>query len=133
MRSTHCGSLSAETYMTRKYWLRQTPSLLVAGAIVLATLLAALTAKSEWLVLTAPALLGASVIGADAWNCQLHGGAFRPSPAALIVGASFLLAGLLLTLRDPSSLKTLIPLIGSIAWSTLLLRPAVRRNPCLGI
>jgi hypothetical protein len=119
--------------MTRKYWLNQTPSLLVAAAIVLATLLAVLTAKSAWLVLTAPALLCIAVIGADAWNSQLHQGALRPSPAALILGASFLLAGLLLTLRDPGSLKILIPIVGSIGWSILLVRPAVRRNPCVGI
>jgi len=119
--------------MTKKYWLNQTPSLLLAAAIILSTLIAALAAKSAWLVLAAPALLAVAVVAADALNSRLHGASSRPSTAALILGASFLLAGLLVTSRDPGLVETIIPLIGAAAWATLLLRPDNRSKTCSAV
>jgi hypothetical protein len=119
--------------MIKKYWLSLTPSMLIALAIILSSLVAVLAAKSTWLVLAAPALLALAVAAADALNSRLRGGSFRPSPAALILGASFLLAGLLVTFRDPSLIKTLIPIVGVSAWTTLLLRPENRRNACAAL
>jgi hypothetical protein len=118
--------------MTRNYWLNLTPSILVASAVILSTQVASLAAKSGWLVLTAPLLLALAVVGADILASRLSGTSSGPSPAALILGATFLLASLLVTLRDPNLVKTLIPFIGVTAWVALL-RPTARRNPCLGI
>ena len=118
--------------MTRKYWLSLTPSILLASALILSTLVASLAAKSGLLVLTAPLLLALAVVGADILASRLSGASSGPSPAALILGAAFVLAGLLVTLRDPNLVKTLMPLVGVTAWIALL-RPAARRNPCLGI
>lgn len=119
--------------MTRKYWLSLTPSMLLATAIILSTLVASLATKSGWLVLTAPLLLSLAVVGADALHRRLSGASSHPSPAALILGVSFLLAGVLVTSRDPGLVKTLIPLIGVTAWATLLLRPDNRREICSAI
>ncbi len=116
--------------MTRKYWLGLSPSLLVGAGIIVATLLAALAGESPWLVLGGPLLLAIAVVSADVLNSRLKGKLSGPSPAALILGASFLLAGLIVTLRDPSLVKTLIPVIGAAAWVTLLLRPEGRRKTC---
>ena len=119
--------------MTKKYWLSLTPSMVIALAIILSSLVAVLAAKSTWLALAAPALLALAVAAADALNSRLRGRSFRPSPAALILAASFLVAGLLVTFRDPHLVKSLIPIVGVCAWTTLLLRPENRRNACTTI
>ena len=119
--------------MARKYWLELTPSVLLACAIILSSRIAVLAAKSTWLLFLAPALLAVAVVGADALNSFLHGESSRPSPGALILGATFLLAGSLVTLRDPSLVKTHIPIVGSCAWVTSLLRPDNRRKTCSAI
>jgi len=98
--------------MPSKSWLNLTPSLILASAIILATLVAALSAKSAWLLLLAPAILGIAVVAAYALNSRLRGESSRPSPAAIILGLSFLLAGTIVTFRDPALVKTLMPLLG---------------------
>lgn len=119
--------------MTRKYWLTQTPSMLLASAIILSTLIAALAANSGWLVMAGPLLLALAVVAADLLASRLSGSSARPSSAAVILGISFVFAGLLVTLREPILVKTLIPIIGVTAWATLLLRPASRQHACLNI
>jgi hypothetical protein len=109
--------------MTRNYWLRLTPSLLVAAAMILATLIAVLAAKSALLLLAAPLFLVLAIMAADALASRLRGQSSRPSSAALILGATFLLASLIVTLRQPSMLPALIPVLGVTAWVAILLRP----------
>jgi hypothetical protein len=116
--------------MARKYWLDLPPSILLACAIILSSLIAVLAAKSTWLFFLAPALLAVAGGGADALNSFLRGKSSHPSPGALILGATFLLAGSLATLGDPSLVKTLLPIVGACAWVTLLLRPDNRRETC---
>jgi hypothetical protein len=119
--------------MTRKDWLDLGPSLLVGAGIVVATLIAVLAAESRWLVLAGPLLLALTVVSADVLGARLRGESSGPSRAALFLGGAFLLAGLIVNLRDPSLVKTLIPVIGAASWVTLLLRPEGRRKPCRGI
>jgi len=116
--------------MPKKSWLNLTPSLLLASAIILSTLVAARSANSPWLLLLAPAILGIAVIGADVLRSQLHGESSRPSPASIILGVSFLLAGALVAFRDPALVKTLMPIVGITAWPALFLRPDARRKTC---
>jgi hypothetical protein len=119
--------------MTPKYWLDLSPSLLVGAGIVVATFIAVRAGESGWLVLGGPLLLALAVVGADALDSRLKGESSGPSWAAVILGVAFLLAGLIVARRDPSLVKTLIPIIGSAAWVTLLLRPEGRRKTCWGI
>ena len=119
--------------MTRKYWLELGPSLLVAAGIVAATFVAVLAAKSGWLVLAGPLLLALTVVGADVLGSRLRGKSSRPSWTALLLGGSFLLAGVIVALRDPSLVKTLIPVIGVTTWPALMLRPGGPRKPCRGL
>jgi hypothetical protein len=119
--------------MARKYWLELGPSLLVGAGIVAATFVAVLAARSGWLVLAGPLLLALTVVGADVLSSWLRGKPSRPSWIALFIGGSFLLAGLIVALRDPSLVKTLIPIIGVTAWPTLLLRPGSSRKTCRGL
>jgi uncharacterized membrane protein SirB2 len=115
--------------MSRKNWTELGPSLLVGVGIILSTLLAVLAAESRWMVLTAPLLLALTVVGADALNSRLKAESSGPSWAALLLGGAFLVAGLIVALRDPGLVKTLIPVIGAGAWVPIL----PRRKPCTGI
>ena len=116
--------------MRKKSWLNLTPSLLLASAMVLSTLVAARSANSLWLLLLAPAILSIAVLAADALHSRIRGQSSRPSPAALILGVSFFLAGALVTFRDPALVKTFMPLLGITAWPALFLRPDARRKTC---
>jgi len=119
--------------MARKYWLDLGPTLIVGTGIVAATFVAVLTAKSGWLVLAGPLLLALTVVGADVLGSRLRGKPSRPSLIALSIGGSFLLAGLIVALRDPSLVKTLIPVIGITSWPALMLRPRGPRKTCRGL
>jgi hypothetical protein len=119
--------------MPRKYWLDLGPSLLVGAGIVVSTFIAVLAAESGWLVLAGPLLLALAVVSADVVDSRRRGKSSRPSWRALFLGGSFLWAGLIVALRDPSLVKTLLPVFGAAAWATLLLRPGNPRQTCRGI
>jgi hypothetical protein len=108
--------------MTRKALLDLGPSLVVALGIILASLAAVLTTESGWWVMTGPLLLSLSVVGADLLHARLAGESSAPSPAALLLGGSFLLASAIVAISDPFLVALLIPVIGSTGWVTLFLR-----------
>jgi hypothetical protein len=116
--------------MTRNFWLGLVPSVIMAAGIVLATLVAGLTAGSATRVLLGPVLLAVAVLGADLVESRLSGVTDRRPWAALVFAASFLLAGLIIAQRDPGLVQTFIPSIGVASWATLLLRPSRRRATC---
>jgi len=118
--------------MTRKYWRDITPSILVAVGIVVSTFVASRAAGFGWLVLGGPLLLALAVVGADVLNARLRGESPSPSWAALLMGGSCLLAGLIVTLRAPALLKPLMPIIGIAAWVTVP-RPDIGRKACRNI
>jgi hypothetical protein len=118
--------------MTRIFWRDLSSSLLVAIGILVSTFVAARAAGSGWLVLAGPLLLALAVVGADVLNARLRGESSGPSWAALLMGGSCLLAGLIVTLRDPSLVKTLMPIIGMAAWVTVL-RPENGSKACKGV
>jgi hypothetical protein len=115
--------------MARRYWLNLTPSLVMAAGIIVSTYIAGPIAKSGWLVLAALLLLLLSVLGADVLGARLRGESSGPSPIALLSAGSFLLAGLIVAFRDPSLVRTLIPVIGATGWVSLL-RPNRQRKTC---
>jgi protein-S-isoprenylcysteine O-methyltransferase Ste14 len=112
--------------MTRKFWFDLGSSLLAGMGIIVATFVTKLAAGSGWLVLAGPLLLAIAFVGADMMNSRLRGKSLRPSPAVLIMGGAFLLAGAIV-IRDPNLVATLIPIIGVAAWVALL-RPDDRRE-----
>ncbi len=119
--------------MTRSKWLGIVPNLLVAAGMLLSTWIAVLTAESNWMGRAGPLVFAVTVLGADVLSSRLSGKPSGPSWAALLLASSFLLAGLIVTLRDPSLVKTLIPILGAGAWVTLLLRPEGRCRACRGV
>ena len=126
--------MNGDQNMARNRWYDLGPSLLLGVGIVGSALVAALAAKYRWgsegWVLIGPLFLGLAVVGADALKARLSGQSFRPSHAALLVGGAFLLAGSIVTLRDPGLFKTLIPLLGAASWVALLVPPDPQRRPC---
>jgi hypothetical protein len=113
--------------MPRKDLLDLGPSLMVAAGIIGSTFIAVRAAGAGGWVLAGPLLLALAVVGADAWGCRRRGGPARPSWAAVILGGSFLLSSLIL--GDPGLVKDSLPVLGTVAWITLL-RPGSRRRTC---
>jgi hypothetical protein len=119
--------------MTKKYLLGLSPSLLVAVAIIASTFIAVRAAGSGWMIMAAPLLLALTFVGADALSSRLREQGDGPSSAGLILGATFLVAGVVLTLRDPNLIKAFIPAVGAASWITLLMSRAGQRKPRPGI
>jgi uncharacterized protein YqgC (DUF456 family) len=115
--------------MTRKYLLNLTPSLLIAAGILVSTYVAGLTANSGWIVLVAPLLLSLVILAADVLISRLRGTPSGPSPVALLSAGSILLASIIVALRDPGLVRTLIPVIGVTSWVTLM-QPNKQRKTC---
>lgn len=124
-------SPSGDRDMTRNHWIDLGPGLVVGIAIVVSTWVTMRAAELGWLVLAGPLGLALGMVSADMLRARLKGKSARPSAAALLMGSTFLLAGLIAMLRDPGLVATLIPTTGSVAWVTIfLLRPEGRRTAC---
>lgn len=116
--------------MARKIWRDLGPSLLVAVGILASTFVAVRMADSGWWVLSAPLLLALTVVAADVMSSRLRGKSSGPSVVSLLLGGTFLLSGAIVALRDPSLVKLLIPTVGVIAWTPLVLLQGNRRKAC---
>jgi hypothetical protein len=116
--------------VTRRYWLSLSPSLLVGVGIIVSALIAKRFDHSLPLVLASTLLLAIAIVSADVLGSRLRGEVAGPSPAALILGVSFLLAGSIVAFRDPSLVKTFIPLSGACAWVVIVGRSEASRRTC---
>lgn len=116
--------------MKRESWIGLSPSLLAGAGIIVATLMAMLTAESGWWILAAPLLLAMAFVGAEMLGFRLKGMPPRPSMSALVYGGAILMAGGIVTLRDPSLVKVLIPVIGPGFWIALAIRSDAGRTVC---
>lgn len=99
---------------------------LLAAGVLLASALA--VQRSSWLVLAAPVALAVAVLAASTLDAWLRGARPRPTHGALILAASFLLAGLLVAAKEPAQLKPLMPVLAASA-AVSVVRP--RRKRCL--
>ncbi|HET9819058.1 MAG TPA: hypothetical protein VFP92_07845 [Rhodanobacteraceae bacterium] len=116
--------------MTRKYWLKLGPNLLVGLGIIVATLAAKLAADSGWWVMAGPALLALSVVCADLFEARLRRERSMPSFGALVLAGTFVAMGVVVTLRDPGLVKLLIPVVGTTCWVAVLSRSDEDRRSC---
>jgi hypothetical protein len=105
--------------MTGKYWLGLGPSLLVGLGIIVATFVAVRAAGYGSWVLAAPLVLALAILGADMLASHQRGSSSGPSWAALFLAGACLLAGLIVTLREPSLVSSFIPVIGITSWIAL--------------
>lgn len=116
--------------MSKNRWLDHGPSLVVGAGILLATLVADFAADYGWWVLSGPLLLVLAFLSADVIHLRRKGMAFGVSPATLILGAVCVLAGLIVTLRDPTLVKNFIPILGGATWVTIFFRTGGPRRSC---
>ncbi len=122
--------------MKRAYWIGLVPSLLLAVGVVASTAVAVLAAESGWFVLAGPLVMALAVVGASILGYQLYGDSRDTFRGALILGAALLLAGAIVTLRDPSLVAMLMPVLGGGAAAFVVLnmdkRIKGRRSACVG-
>jgi|HubBroStandDraft_4_1064222.scaffolds.fasta_scaffold1012944_2 hypothetical protein len=112
--------------MTGKSWLGLGPSLLVAVGIIVATFVAVRAAGYGSWVVAGPLLLALAILGADMLASHQRGTSAGPSWPALFLAGACMLAGLIITLREPSRVAEAIPLIGMASWITLVRLPRTR-------
>jgi hypothetical protein len=118
--------------MVRKLALELGPSLLVGVGIIASTWVASLAEGSGWLVLVGPLLLAITLVGAAMLGSRAAGRSRDVFAAALLVGVSFVLAGLILAVHDGRHVTEFIPIMGAAGWVTLLPRRGNRRASCAG-
>jgi len=110
------------------------PSIILALGMLASTLVMVIDATSGWLVAAGLLVLALAMLGATVLDHRLHGalpGRLRPALLACVV---ILLAFVILALRDPSRVATLMPILGAVAVIPLLTsgtqRDRDRRRAC---
>ncbi len=111
--------------MTNPNWRDLGPSLVIALSIV-----AGQSAQSAWSALAGTGVLAIGLLAADALAVRTRNAAPRPSRAAWILAASFVLAGCLALRRAPGHAASLIPLLGLGAWTSFFMGDRRRRAIC---
>jgi hypothetical protein len=101
------------------------PSLVLALSIV-----AAQSAQKTSSDLAGTCVLALGVLIADALAMRSRGASLRPSRAALVLAASFVIAGCLALLRAPGHTGSLIPLLGLGAWTAFFMGNGRRDRLC---
>lgn len=115
--------------MTRRLRIEILSGLMLGAGVLLSALVARLGAHAAW-ALAAPLLLSLTVLATDMTASRLRGGPLRPSPAALFLAASFVIAGLMVGLHDPEAVGGLIPLLGAGCGVPILLGRRRVRPAC---
>ena len=113
-----------ETPMTRQSIIRLIPSLLIALGIIVASLIARFGVDAGWPLWTSVLVLAISIIAACVVDSRLHDNAPATSVLVRAVVGAILVAVTLLFLDDPTRLRQMIPILGAVAWVSLLQRPA---------
>jgi len=114
--------------MSNRHWVEVVPGLVIGAGILVASFVAKATEHS--FVMAGPLLLALSVLAADLLNARLLGLPRRPGAAALIMGGSIMLMGLMLTLSDAHTVLTMLPVVGAVSWIALLRETPRARKPC---
>jgi drug/metabolite transporter (DMT)-like permease len=105
--------------MTRHTWLQLCPALVVAAGIIASTATVVHSGSSDWMAVGGLLLLALAVVVADALRARLQGRPARPSTAASLLGAAFVLAGSILVPISARSMATFIPIFAISAWVVL--------------
>ena len=93
----------------------------VAAGILGASLIATRAGDTAW-ALSAPVLLALSILVADMCSTRRAGAWHAPRPTAVILGATVVLASLILS--DPHAVASFMPVLGAAGWVGL------QRNGC---
>jgi uncharacterized membrane protein YjdF len=102
------------------------PALLFAAAILAASALIKAAPHAAWAAVISPLLLVLALLGADLVQRRR----FLPSPIALALAATFLVACGLVAARGLEQLAAMIPILGSSVMLPLILRAEGKRPAC---
>jgi hypothetical protein len=91
------------------------PSLVLAAGIVLGTFISALTSESGWWVMAGPVVLAGAVLATR--EVQRRAGSARTASfgATLLLGATYIVTGVVMTLRDPSQVPLAVASLGTVS------------------
>ena len=106
--------------MSRSRGIGIVPSLLLAGGIIVSTIVVALLRDSSWLVLSGPALMALTLVGAAAMSPEAQGLRRSTLRVAVILGASLIVAGVILIVKDAGLLLLMMPVLGAGAAGGLV-------------
>ena len=105
--------------MKRTYWIGPGPSLLLAAGIIASTVVAKVASESSWLVLAGPLVMAFALVGASVLGVRLGWASRATIRIALVLGASLVLAGVIVALRDPARLAAIMPILGGGAAAVI--------------
>ena len=88
------------------------PSLLLAAGVIASTIVAWLLSRSSWFVLTGPAIMAITLVGASALTPLPHAVRQKAIRRAIILGAALLLASAMAVMKDPALVALVIPILG---------------------
>jgi hypothetical protein len=97
------------------------PALFIAVVTLVATALVVAVPGAPWIPLAAALLLVLALVGTDLAQRRRSGAGSRPSPAVLILAATLLVAGLVLS-GDRDGFAAMLPILGSCAALPFILR-----------
>ncbi len=96
----------------QKRYQRILPSLVLALGILAATGIAVLAPETGWLVLAGPLALAGSVVAASVLQHRLLPGSQTSLRVGIALGAIFFVAAVIVALRDPTQVASIIPILG---------------------
>ncbi len=101
------------------------PSVLVALGIIAASLVMKFGVGWPWF--SGPLVLGIAIVIACIVDTRLHGNVPATSVLVRAVVGVIIISSTLLFLDDATRLAQMLPILGAVAWVSLLQRPSTRR------
>ena len=100
------------------------PSVILALGLIAASL--AMKLGAGWPLFVGPVLLGITIVMACVVDTRLHGNVPATSVVARVVVGAIMIASMLLFMDDATRLQQMLPILGAVAWVSLLQRPVAR-------
>ena len=101
------------------------PSVIVALGIIVASL--AIKFGAGWPLFVGPVVLGIAIVIACVADTRLHDNVPATSVVVRAVVGAIMIASMLLFMDDATRLAQMLPILGAVAWVSLLQRPATRK------
>ncbi len=103
------------------------PSVIVALGIIAASFV--INFGIGWPMFVGPVLLGIAIVVACIVDTRLHANEPATSVFVRLVVGAMLMVSVLLFINDPTRLQQMVPILGIVAWVSLLQRSSPTRVP----
>ncbi len=101
------------------------PSVLVALGIIAASIVMKFGLGSPWFV--GPLVLGIAIVIACIVDTRLHGNVPATNVLVRVFVGAILIVSVLMFVDDTTRMQQMIPILGAVAWVSLLQRPSTPR------